>query len=817
LQPLYDRTDPDATDPLAPADVAHHFLLALCTKPGTGLCFRSKGWYPRPTENIFEGQGPTGKDEGVGEEDGETSTKGTVYNPLLLKLLRTLRPAADARQHELAVRILNVCPDLVGPYFTKGAAQLGLHLEPRLSTRWITSVGFVAAVVKAEIPVDSFYVDTPTNALASSSTPSKAYRSDPPPLTAIIENIVPNVLTRAWLTKGLPTKPTPSGEQNTTLASTGTLVQHTTVRLITQCLLKLSNVLEAFPPGWGERAAEVVDVVRKRVPELGVVVGITQEATKALQKSGGSAMDNETEARELLLAEGALRLMWLYARVLPGAMAETRFDVGKLLQETEIEESGNGHMSGVGGLRVMCQIHMLRLLGENDQFVWSAKPAGSQHTHMYRLLALHLRTPYAQLRAASAALIARLFGTSVLFEHDPNEVTAWIESFPRNKYTSSPNAEDDITTFLGFFDDVLSRCAKTPYKYLEQGKQLYSSSSDILRMPSPLLMTVLEQLRHKPMEPASRRLVASFLSRLVKLLVGKMEVRDAKAISGYMRDVFTKEGEGSLGLRVVSRLETFLEDLGSIEDRMDMDTDVTSTPVAVQFVQGLEVMTVGSDKESKTQAVAGVVDWIRSSGEELGSSEAIKILRYLLSWSIDEAVLAELLEEIDSKVLSTSLLALANDKGTLEPLLNAITFPTAFWITLHQDSDFDFPHTAFLRSLSRLPAELLTWACGLLAHRLDAAVNEYSRSAIRTCLGALATLCQHAATTSEKDNVKQALFAGFPIVKSLLVESAWIADFKGIVSKLLARDSEDDLALASPYSQFWSGSLLEMTSTAELE
>ncbi|CAE6418313.1 unnamed protein product [Rhizoctonia solani] len=811
LQPLYDRTDPDTTDPLAPADVVHHFLLALCTKPGTGLCFRSRGWYPRPSENPFDEQGPAGKDEGAGEEDGETSAKGTVYNPLLLKLLRTLRPAADARQHELAVRILKACPDLVGPYFAKGAAQLGLSLEPRLSTRWITSVGFVAAVIKAEIPVDSFYVDTPTH----SSTLNRTYRADPPPLAAIVENVIPNVLTRAWLTKGLLTKPAPSGEQNSTSTSTGTLVQHTTIRLITQCLLKLSSVLEAFPPGWNERTAEVIDAVRKCVPELGVVVGITQEATKALQKTGDS-MDSEAESRELLLAEGTLRLMWLYARVLPGTMAETRFDVGKLLQETEIEELEESRTSGVGGLRVMCQVHMLRLLGENDQFVWSAKPSGSQHTHMYRLLALHLFTPYPPLRTASSALITRLFGTSVLFEHDPREVVAWIESLPRNKHTTSSDAEDDITTFLAFFDDVLSRCIKTPYKYLEQGKQLYASSSDIVRMPSPLLMATLEQLRYKPMEPSPRRIVALFLVRLVKLIVGKMEVRDARAISGYMRDVFTKEGEASLGLEAVSGLEAFLDDLVLVEGRMDVDSG-TSTPAAVQFMKEVESMVVRGDKAAKMQATARVVDWVRSSGERLGSLEVTKLLRSLVAWSADEAVLRELLDELDVTVLLSSLRVLANDKGTLEPLLNAFSFPTAFWITLHQSSDSSFLHAAFTKSLSRLPTELLTWACGLVAHRLDAAVNTSSQSDVRTCLGVLASLCQYAATTSEKDNVKQVLFAGTPIIRSLLTESAWITDFRGIVSTLLDGDNENNVVLASPYSQHWSGSLLEVASTSELE
>ncbi|ELU36766.1 hypothetical protein AG1IA_09204 [Rhizoctonia solani AG-1 IA] len=817
LQPLYDRMDPDITDPLAPADVVHHFLLALCTKPGTGICFKSRGWYPRPSENPFEDLRPAGKDEGGEEEGSEANSKGTVYNPLLLKLLRTLRPAVDARQHELAVRILNACPDLVGAYFAKGAAQLGLGLEPRLSTRWITSVGFIAAVVKADLPTDSFYVDAPTHTLATSSTSSRAYRADPPPLSAIVESVIPNLLTRAWLTKGLLAKPAPSGEPNTVRASTGTLVQHTTIRLITQCLLKLSNVLEAFPPGWNERAAEVVDAVRKRVPELGVVVGITQEASKALQKNEDATMDNEVEARELLLAEGSLRLMWLYARVLPGTMAETRFDVGKLLQETEVKETEDGETSGIVGLRVMCQIHMLRLLGESDQFVWSAKPSGSQHTHMYRLLSLHLRTPYPQLRAASASLVVRLLGSGVLFEHDPKEILAWIESLPRTKYTNSAGTEDDITIFLGFFDDVLSRCVKTPYKYLEQGRQLYSSSGDVSRMPSPLFMALLEQLRHKPMESTSRRLIASFVARLVKLLVGKMELKDAKAIAGYMRDIFVKESGENFGLKVVSRLETFLDDLAPAEPRMDMDTSVTSTPAAVLFVQEIESVDTADNKTVKAQVSAKIVGWVRSSGEELGALDLIKLLKFLVGRSVDEVALRDFLEEVEFRTLSASLSTLVGDKETMENLFNAMLLPTALRIMFQQDVNLDIFHTAFLNSLSRFPVEFLTWACGLMAHQLGAAIATARQSTTRACLSILTSLCQYAGTTSEKDNVKHALFTNLPIVKSLLMEHAWVDECKGIVSALLNRDNDNDLALASPYSQYWSGSLLEASSTTEIE
>ncbi|QRW25283.1 nucleolar pre-ribosomal-associated protein 1 [Rhizoctonia solani] len=266
LKPLYDRMDPDITDPLAPADVVHHFLLALCTKPDLR---------------------PAGKDEGGEEEGSEANSKGTVYNPLLLKLLRTLRPAVDARQHELAVRILNACPDLVGAYFAKAWNPDYLQDGSQASVLLLQSSKQIFRLIPS--------IWMLPHTLATSSTSSRAYRADPPTTFCNRRKRYPQFINTSMVDQRTSCKTCSIGEPNTVPASTGTLVQHTTIRLITQCLLKLSNVLEAFPPGWSERAAEVVDAVRKRVPELGVVVGITQEASKALQKNEDTTMDNEVE------------------------------------------------------------------------------------------------------------------------------------------------------------------------------------------------------------------------------------------------------------------------------------------------------------------------------------------------------------------------------------------------------------------------------------------------------------------------------------------------------------------------------------------
>jgi nucleolar pre-ribosomal-associated protein 1 len=104
LLKLYQRTTPeDSADPESiPADLAHHFILGLTTKPGFGICFKDRGWYPRETDVV--------DDEA---EEGKKSGKGKIYNKILSNILKFLKINEDPRQNELALRILQACPELV--------------------------------------------------------------------------------------------------------------------------------------------------------------------------------------------------------------------------------------------------------------------------------------------------------------------------------------------------------------------------------------------------------------------------------------------------------------------------------------------------------------------------------------------------------------------------------------------------------------------------------------------------------------------------------------------------------------------------------
>jgi len=102
---LYDRVQPDDDDEdRVPADLVHHFLLAICSRPGSGICFKDRGWYPRESDT-----------EAKDDEDSKRRTE-KIYNKILANVLKTLKVNEDSRQQELAIKILMACPELTAGY-----------------------------------------------------------------------------------------------------------------------------------------------------------------------------------------------------------------------------------------------------------------------------------------------------------------------------------------------------------------------------------------------------------------------------------------------------------------------------------------------------------------------------------------------------------------------------------------------------------------------------------------------------------------------------------------------------------------------------
>ncbi|KAG6375258.1 ribosome 60S biogenesis N-terminal-domain-containing protein [Boletus reticuloceps] len=508
LLKLYDRAAAESPGgEHIPADIVHHFLLAICTHPGRGICFRDRGWYPRQVDE--DGVADQGDIEGNRQKGAYA---GKIFNKILANVLRALKVNEDPRQQELALKITTACPELVAGYWSAAL----LTLEPRLSSKWIANISFAGQILSQPVPVHSFLL----------SGSDELYNPTPPPLSIIMGNLLPPLGTKALFTKGLQATATP-------------IVQHCTALALAKCLRKLAEVVRLFKQveaaleedeeegQWSRQRREVEKEARRRVPEFQVIVAFSQQFL---------ASSNTT--KHALLSESSQRLLWLYQECLPDVVAEARFEVGKLVAQHNKRINGEKPLQALQSVK---HLHVLRLLSGNDQFAWAGKAASSTHTYLYVILKTFCNSRVRALRATLMDLLQHVLSESVLFQEDQGEVEIWLAALPfhfvrRGQGTEAPDGvplTDEVDAIVSFLDDCAQRCLKTPYRYMEAMSTLVHSSTsdaDIHRgelFASPLLMTVLEQVIAKVsgrlMTPSDTLAVFTFVRRLLVMLATKQD------------------------------------------------------------------------------------------------------------------------------------------------------------------------------------------------------------------------------------------------------------------------------------------------------
>lgn len=329
-------------------------MLGIATHRGVGVCFADNGWYPRSREEDERSQGDT-------ERERHFHKGGRVYNKILSNVLKMLRVNEDPRQQELALKILAACPELVAGYLPSS----GITLEPRLSSRWLVNIAFLGAVISLPVPLESFYLPVMQN-VASSSSQARQFKPNPPPLSTLVENILPSMSLKTHLSKGLQ--------------SNSALVQHATAVTLAKCLQKCEEVLSAlhkvhvaleedeFIGQWSKCRQELQTEIRKRLPDFQVIIAFSQQ-----KASPNTAVEGSASTKLGLLTEVAQRLLWLYHRCVPSMVAEVNFEVGKSLQGLWQKDDPRLSESDRTGLPVVQQLLVLQMLGESSQFSWSAK------------------------------------------------------------------------------------------------------------------------------------------------------------------------------------------------------------------------------------------------------------------------------------------------------------------------------------------------------------------------------------------------------------------------------------------------------------
>ena len=559
------------------AELVHHFMLSISTNPGFGVCFSDRGWYPRQQGDPEAAAGPSGTgDAEKAQEPRDSSSRAApvvpVYNKVPLGILRRIAPTDDTLQQELALSILRSCPELVGPYLE---AQCGsLTIEPRPSSRWLCNTAFMRRVFALQLPSFRNAKLERIDAPRAADSFLHSFASQPPPLPTVLANTLPTPLSRQLVTRGL-------NHQDR-------LVRHTTASLLCTSLERLSrfrNVCEQASAeldeddngAWRLLTNTLEIEIRKRLPEISIVIQMMQSLTTQ-ETTGAPNGDSHVSNSNVLLMEVSLRLLWLYYLAVPSSAFDSRFDVGKLLSNSFMAPLSRVRLDEDGepeklSLQALCQVHALRIvsLSTEHAFDWTARvsasgPGGAAaKSYFGLLLSVYATTPLVQVRASCEELFKRLIAPSALFEHDPSELAAWLESLPatdadtsvisrqskeeteRESLNGTPDSIDALSEeqklVIAFLDECAQRCMKTSYRYLEASRQFLSEASNDKTqistsvsnqnelLASPMLMTMFEQFTIRAQKglfdadaasgtnPTINALLA-FFNRLLPLLAG---------------------------------------------------------------------------------------------------------------------------------------------------------------------------------------------------------------------------------------------------------------------------------------------------------
>ncbi|KAL0948883.1 hypothetical protein HGRIS_008999 [Hohenbuehelia grisea] len=891
LVEIYDRSEQtesgDSDD--VPANLVHHFLLALCTRPNTGICYQDRGWLPRASgqagqvvestrdeggEELVEAEGT--RDQGLG---GGTRR---IHNKILSNVLKMLKVNEDSRQQELAIRIMQACPELVAGYWSSS----GISIEPRLSIKWITNMALVGTIISLPVPESSFCFQSSLDAnTAGQYDPSRTvqYSPVPPPLSTILDNILPSHLhTKLNLSKALSTS-----------SSTTPLMQHCAAQTLLKALMKLEAVLnvwskveaslgESADDGfeyvlenpaaaegtkdglWVSRRREIIREIRKRLPDFQVIVAFTQ-----LYQHDGQSPDpgnvtlsdaqkspvNTNKVGLAFLAEAGQRLLWMYHKCLPDMVAEARFDVGKLLagfslsQEGDAglsvddeEDEGDETKSADRRLEVLRKLHVLRLLEVSEGFAWSGKSAFSPATNFYHLLSAYTRTTsIPAIRHTLHSIIARFLAKSILFQTSGSstlsaeakeaEPSVWLQSLPtmqRAKATEAPDGAtltDERESVVAFLDDCVSRCLKKAYAYMEDMQQLVGGAevvgaSQLTALPSPLSMTVVEQLKakleHDLLTPSDVLAIVTFLRKLVLRLMGvlpdlvflrKYVVR----IDAALQDVTNANSAFKKypGIRFAVKRELHLMHV-SIDHICG--TPIPESPAQTSsevesFLLQVEDLLIPSTKHARVTGATELLDWMRVAKQPLRATEIRRIAAVLQKFY--PPALHDLVEHLD---LVAGLLW---DGLVLQRSLPAVPFE---WLYVHSNeahlSDEECTKVLldaiFSQAAVDATAISVLSAIRLIAHGISSSINPEQVGARLSLLGNILQRATNELPRREYVALKDFVFCRCRQISELYMTSELPDGIFESLSRIVHTLSPNDAAdcsIARDLSSYWLESL----------
>ncbi|KAL1605724.1 hypothetical protein SLS59_003528 [Nothophoma quercina] len=473
----------------APDELAHDFLCMVCTDPAYGVMLPTNGFYPS-THDDEDGDLDEAIDNGndLGLESSETFDRlGRVRNIILSEFIQSQRPYANTSHQKLVIEIFKASPELVADYFIK---RRDFNYDPNLTSTWIGYSAFLFQTI--QIPVPKYF------------GVKRNYRSQPPPVAAVIQSVLPQPLNQQVLTK--------------CLNHSSDLVQMFAIRVLIVALQKLRSMVQELHGAnvvkpskqWEQAAQRLVAEFSRRCPTIRTVF-------LSLKKPGLQSLKRES----------ITRLLRLYYEVTPQAALQEKFDVSLPLCNALIEvEKPTGSPEDTA-FCVMELEHWIQMARHSPAMRWWQKPKTLQHSPFVTLLKLLVTSKENELYTGVKSLLNAVLQDQEMLQTKttPDALDVLIASL-EPAAGSVPSSE-----ILDFLDDCCARFIKVPIKYFDDLDVMCAKASvapaDIGPF-SPLLMTLVEQWPFKGSESATgpaAEALAGWLSKLLYLfnLVGEDE------------------------------------------------------------------------------------------------------------------------------------------------------------------------------------------------------------------------------------------------------------------------------------------------------
>lgn len=414
---------------------AQDFLTILLTTTKPGLRYADLGWYDwheQEEDPNMEQDTSKPKPETDKEAETETSKQNAVYgirNTDLLSILKALKPWEDISQQTLVVNTLRECPELVRPYMT-GTLGEWVSLTPKLTSFWVSLLGFLCRVVQQPVP-------------------SCAVSSGPPPLTNVIESVIPEIASRTSLSKCLQYEVP--------------LVRFLTAQFVFLALNKLDTVLKFYSlRGWD--ATGLLNMFKRRIPELQVFI---------------SSLGSLKESSDGLFKTTITCFLAKYAELFPEVFSSSKFVLPSSLSPQQDNDNGLSLIQTHASLLV--QLHTATTTK------WYNKTSSSSYSIFTDILRLGCTKEHFTTQVSK--LLHKLTLATLLFQDASlcHPVDVFMYTI-RWSLGNIPQQEG----LWKMIDEAVARCMRQPFKYIDLIASTASSTSNAGSV-SPVVAALCEQ------------------------------------------------------------------------------------------------------------------------------------------------------------------------------------------------------------------------------------------------------------------------------------------------------------------------------------